>query len=328
MADDDLLSNVRGYVSTQSIALNKAIGHPGFPRGRLIEISGMEHTGKSTLLDHVFAETQRVGGVGILVDPEIGRDAKYSRSIGVNAEKLLCPQPKEGKFYALEDVFNFVGKAADWWKKHHPGTPVTIGVDSIAGMPTREDLKREAGEQKPGDAARAIRHSLRNIMQRIAMSEVCLVFVNQLYTRIGHMGYGDPRIEYGGGGIPYHASLRIRLKTGEAIKNKDGVVIGSVIIGLIKKSKVSAVSGNKVEFAIRHGIGIDNVWTLFERFKRDQYIAQPQGSSWCSMMLPAEEGKEPEAFKWQGGHLGLEALCHENEGLYNQLVAIYGTMPG
>ena len=320
LADDDLLSNVKGFISTQSIALNKALELPGLPRGRIIEISGDEHTGKSTLLDHVFAETQRLGGTAILVDPEVGRDAKYSRNIGVNADKLFCPQPKEGKFYTLQNVFNFLGTTCDWWRDNHPDEIVTIGVDSIAGMPTDSDMEREAGTQKPGDAAKTIRHSLRTLAQRCAQSQICLVFVNQLYEKIG-VSFGDSRAEYGGRGMRYTGSVRIRLDRGPALKESSGRIYGHVARARVMKSKLSGASGAKCEFGVLHGVGIDNTYTLFERFKQEGYIAT--NGSWFTMLLPGDT----EPVRWQGKELGLATICRERPELYGKLVDLYMSLP-
>lgn len=320
LSDDDLLSNISGYLSTQSISLNKAIGQPGYPMGRLVEISGPEHTGKSTLVDHALAETQRIGGVAALVEPEVSRQASYTTRIGVNPDELIIPQPKDGEMFTLEDVFNWVGTTASWWRENDPSMPVTIAVDSVAAMPTREDLERSAGQKKPGEAASIIKHTLRNLCQRIAGTKITIILVNQLYTRIGYQGWGDPRIEWGGSGIPYHASLRIRLKPGEKIKSKDGTIIGSEVNAVIQKSKISGVSGAKVSFALLHGIGIDNVWTIFNVFKDAGYIAV--GGSWYTMVMP-----DGETIKWQGGPSGLLELCGSSPDLYEKLVTIYHTLP-
>lgn len=322
LSDDNLLSNISDYLSTQSISLNKGIGHNGYPMGRLIEISGQSHCGKSTLVDHALAETQRLGGVAVLIEPEVSRDRDYSTRIGVNPEELIISQPKEGEMYTLEDTFNFVGETVDWWRDNDPDKMVTIVVDSVASMPSREDLERGSGERKPGEAAGIIKHTLRNLCQKIAGTKITLIFVNQLYSRIGYKGWGDPAIEWGGSGIPYHASLRIRLKAGEKIKDKDGVIIGTVIIAIIQKSKVSGVSGNKVEFALLHGIGVDNSYTIFERLKREKYIVA--SGSWSSMLLPGTT----EPIKWQGGSMGLLELCQTSPELYDQLVTIYNSLPG
>ena len=47
-------------ISTGSIALDKALGIGGLPRGRIVEIFGPESSGKTTLALHVIANAHRV----------------------------------------------------------------------------------------------------------------------------------------------------------------------------------------------------------------------------------------------------------------------------
>jgi len=54
-------------IPTGSISLDLALGVGGMPRGRIIEIFGMESSGKSTLALHVIAESQKKGGVAALL---------------------------------------------------------------------------------------------------------------------------------------------------------------------------------------------------------------------------------------------------------------------
>jgi recombination protein RecA len=319
LGDDDLLSTVKTFISTQSLVLDKTLRVPGIPCGRITEIVGDEHTGKSTLLDHMLAETQRIGGVAILVDPEQGRDARYTRSIGVNADNLIVAQMK---IDSLEDVFNFASKTIKWWRAHHPDVQICIGVDSIGGLPTREDLKREAGELKPGDAAKVIKHALRVFSRMVAESHVALVFVNHFYEQIGKM-FGDKRASYGGRGIRYHASVRLQLDRGEALKDPYGRPIGHIAHVKVLKSKVSGASLARCDVPIVAGRGIDNVLTLFTTLQQAKLIVNQQGSSWYAMQFPGME----EPVKWQGGWFGLDAMLREKPELYAKMVDYYRQMP-
>src|SRR3954471_18982685 len=55
-------------IPTGSIALDIALGVGGVPRGRVVEIFGPESSGKTTLVQHVIAEAQRMGGTCAIVD--------------------------------------------------------------------------------------------------------------------------------------------------------------------------------------------------------------------------------------------------------------------
>ena len=48
-------------ISTGSLALDKALGTGGLPRGRVCEIFGPESSGKTTLALHAVAEAQNRG---------------------------------------------------------------------------------------------------------------------------------------------------------------------------------------------------------------------------------------------------------------------------
>ncbi|MGD9261630.1 MAG: DNA recombination/repair protein RecA, partial [Desulfobacterales bacterium] len=61
-------------ISTSSLALNKALGIGGLPRGRVVEIFGPEASGKTTLALHAVAEAQKKDGVAAFIDAEHALD--------------------------------------------------------------------------------------------------------------------------------------------------------------------------------------------------------------------------------------------------------------
>jgi len=317
MADDDVWFHIRHFISTQSLALDRAIGYDGIPCGRITEITGDNHTGKSTILDHILAQTQLEGGWAILVDTEFGHDVRYARRIGIDPEKLLVVQPKQ---MTVEAVFRLLYRTIEHWEKY-PDLPLTIGVDSIAGMPTEGDLKIAAddGRAQPGEAARSIHNMCRVLGAKVARREVALIFTNQLYNVIGG-GFTYKR-SYGGEALPYHASLRIKTRRGEPIRRSDGTIAGQICEVEILKSKINGRSGAKCQIGILHGVGVDNVWTIFDAFKREKYIAVL--GAWHTMHLPGEDSPR----RWQNGHFGLRELCSKDEQLMPRLVHVYNEIP-
>jgi recombination protein RecA len=50
-------------ISTGALSLDLALGVGGVPRGRVVEIFGPESSGKTTLVYHIIAEAQALGGI-------------------------------------------------------------------------------------------------------------------------------------------------------------------------------------------------------------------------------------------------------------------------
>ena len=83
--------------STGSLSLDTAIGCGGYPRGRIVEVCGPRHSGKTTLVLQAIAEVQRGGGVATLIDAAHAWDRQIAESMGVNIAKLLVSQPDDGQ---------------------------------------------------------------------------------------------------------------------------------------------------------------------------------------------------------------------------------------
>ena len=67
-------------IPTGALSLDLALGIGGVPRGRIIEIFGPESSGKTTLVYHILAEAQKLGGVCAFVDAEHAMDPLYAQA--------------------------------------------------------------------------------------------------------------------------------------------------------------------------------------------------------------------------------------------------------
>src|SRR5688572_21481018 len=88
-------------IPTGAMSLDLALGIGGVPRGRIVEVFGPESSGKTTLIYHIIAEAQRLGGVCAFIDAEHAMDPLYARNLGVDIDELLVSQPDYGE-QALE----------------------------------------------------------------------------------------------------------------------------------------------------------------------------------------------------------------------------------
>ena len=122
-------------VSSGSLSLDLALGIGGIPRGRITEIYGPESSGKTTLGQHVIAETQKRGGIAAYIDVEHALDPTYANRCGVNVDEMLISQPDTGE-QALEITEALV----------RSGAVDIIVVDSVAALVSQAEIEGEMGD--------------------------------------------------------------------------------------------------------------------------------------------------------------------------------------
>ena len=122
-------------IPTGALALDLALGLGGLPKGRIIEIYGPESSGKTTLVQHIIAEAQKMGGTAALIDAEHAFDPVYAEKTGVDVTNLLVSQPDTGE-QALEIAETLIrSNAVD-----------VIAIDSVAALTPRAEIEGEMGD--------------------------------------------------------------------------------------------------------------------------------------------------------------------------------------
>lgn len=215
-------------IPTGSLSLDIALGVNGLPKGRIIEIYGPESSGKTTLAIHAIAEAQKQGGIAAFIDAEHAFDRFYAEKLGVDVENLLISQPDNGE-QALEITENLI----------RSGAIDIIVVDSVAALVPRGEIEGEMGDSKMGLQARLMSQAMRKLTGTIGRTSCCCVFINQLREKIGVM-FGNPETTTGGNALKFYASIRLDIrKTGSAIKDKEGNVVGNHVKVKVAKNKVA-----------------------------------------------------------------------------------------
>jgi len=125
-----------------------------------------------------------------------------------------------------------------------------------------------------GLQARLMSQALRKLTAVVAKSKTCLVFINQIRSKIGVM-FGSPETTTGGRALKFYASMRIDIRRTQSIKTGE-VVTGAHTRIKVVKNKL-APPFREAEVDIIYGEGIDGVGSLLDLAVENDLVKKSGG---------------------------------------------------
>jgi len=223
LSDEELAkerSTWENVVSTGSTLLDLAISGGakrggGIPGGFIVEISGGESSGKTTIACGTVASAQAKGGECKILDPECRLTPEYCYTMGVkfNEEDYYNPETVEEVFdYFVGPLVKKGNKVVRDFSEAWSPDPSKINVcmvDSIAALAGEMELNQ--GDAMGGNRPKQFSQGLRLSKTVFRKNNAILFLTNQLRDNMS--GYGKKKITGTGNAVKFYSTIRIELGT-------------------------------------------------------------------------------------------------------------------
>jgi len=278
---EDTPTDFSDFISTGATMLDIAISnrpYGGIAVGRITELTGLEGSGKSLVGAQLIANTQKRGGVSVLIDTETAVNPQFFRAVGIDMNKLVYVH-----ISTVEDIFDAITNIIE---KVRAGTDkdklVTIIVDSVAGASTKKEMEADFGKDGYAtDKAIIISKAMRKITGLLGREKIALVFTNQLRQKMNAPAFSDPWTTSGGKAIAFHASTRIRLSLIGKIQDGNKNVVGVNVKAVVVKNRLGPPH-RVAEFDIYFDRGIDDYGSWLDVLKENNLVKQ--SGAWYTMV--------------------------------------------
>jgi recombination protein RecA len=264
--EDGSIDDVTTFLPSGCTALDYLMSNRkngGYPVGKIVEIAGPPHSGKTLLAIHACAEAQKAGALCVYLDPENAFNEDFAKRIGLdlaaNSFWYVKPPPP-----TIESLFDFLFKLSNQIdelkkEKQWPFKYVLVIWDSVASSPPKQDSEQENPDPgaNVGLIPRIISKNLRTFLNIAAKKDILLLCLNQLRNRISVMPGQDPWTTPGGNAIPFYSSVRLRIKGLGKIKDSSGEIIGVNTEVKVEKTRFGPPF-RKAEFPIYFTHGVDD----------------------------------------------------------------------
>ena len=254
----------------------------GIPVGKVVEIAGLEATGKSYMAAQIAANAQEMGMDVVYFDSESAIDPKFLLNAGCDLDKLLYVQAQSVEF-VLETIEELLAS----------NNQMLFIWDSLALTPAVSEVQGSFDPMSQmAMKARILARAMSKLAIPIANANATLLVLNQLktnITRIASEAMTTPYVTPGGKAMSYAYSLRIWL-TGRKAKasfvlDDNGFRIGSEVKVKLEKSRFGT-AGRRCNFRILWGgdsVAIQDDESLFDAVKGSDNVIQ--SGAWYTMVF-------------------------------------------
>jgi len=263
----------------------------GLPYGRIITVSGREHSGKTLGTCAIIAAYQHANPDKICayIDVEHSLDKTFvSAMTGLDLTKLLYINPENMSGEQILDLILELQDADDIG---------LIVLDSIPAMESGKELENDIEKDlgRSGNMARPLHKFTKRMADLVSAKNNMFIFINQVRvadkTFTGANIYSEP----GGDAPKYYASVKIRFGTrtftqGDKVDCSDGEKAdGFRLKFAITKNKTAPIQRGGGFLTFRYDKGLDWLFDTFEVALKYDFIQRPTSQTYQLVNLETGE---------------------------------------
>lgn len=241
--------------------LETILGTNGVVRGKMLELSGMESSGKSLLCATISANAAKAGFTVLYVDYEASLVADFLRRIGV---------PLGTNFLVIEALTMEEG-----FEKSLPllktGEINLVIYDSVGAMTPKQRIGREAGNPTPGDLSKALSACLSVLHPVLQEFNIAAIFTNHIRMTGFQTGQRTREIEAGGNALRFYLHQKVRLQKLGLLKSGPNTIGQEVSLRCIKNKLARPFLETKLKMMF--DVGIDKFGYAIEVLEQMKIIS-------------------------------------------------------
>jgi recombination protein RecA len=236
-------------VPSGSLALDRATGIAGLPRGHVTEFIGLRSSGKTALLYATLATVQRSGGLAALVDAAGTADAEALLACGVDLDTLLlaCPASATDALLLLTILASCRGFDCLGF----------VSIPALRDLPAGQLRTTDDSTLAAPDLGRLLARGLRVLTAALRESPTAVIVTNEPL-----LSDRDERVRSTGGlALAHFAALRVMVAPLATLPDPAGGLPGLRVELTIVKHKLGT-AGGRAELTLWPGRGLDQAGEL------------------------------------------------------------------